>query len=177
MDLVDLIEEKKFLGLDFLTWLCFASETGAASFELNEQSIEILMDFNMTLSCDREQGCNKIAFSGTATPGQQTLPEIKSAIKSGKKISDVKILMIVGEMEFSFKISATLLEITSLKLPKTGNSDYEDEIAGAALERIYLGNTAKKAVDHIFKKFIELRNSKSAWENQLSGMRDWLQEN
>lgn len=179
MDLLDLINEKRFLGQEFLTWLWFKSET-APEIDADGNTVQLAFDYNMQLECGEGESCKRITCKGNTAPDANEKTEAKLAISLGKKIEQANILLSINEAEFWLSANGRLLSLTGVKMPKVvGDSSADSgedalERQGMALERISLIVILTRTFDSIFRTFLMLRTDQKAWASELNKIREWM---
>ncbi|XOF33234.1 MAG: hypothetical protein ACL93V_14675 [Candidatus Electrothrix sp. YB6] len=175
MDLVELIEEKRFLGQEFLAWLWFKSEERGGSIELPGQGdILVVFEKHMLLEYGEGPESEKLICRGLQTE----LKEARAGLALGKKPEQARIKIGSGDYEFNITLTAATMEFRSVRLPKTagaadGDSDDPDSLEGQVLERISLFEEGIKLVNELFRLFIKVRTS-GAWSDELVNMRRWV---
>lgn len=182
VDLVDLILEKRFVGQDFLTWLWFKGEVDGPQF-VTPTGLEVSIgcDYDMQLECGEGETCQRITFKGGAgIDASHGLPESVMGIRQGKKIQQVKLYVIKGELEYILKINGSHMDISGARLPRTAPVDAATIAEGALdegfiLERIHLIITLMEIFDDVFSWFLSVRLG-PAWPSEAGRFSDWLQE-
>lgn len=174
MDLVDLIQEKRFLGQEFLTWLWWKSEERGGSISLPDRGdIAVVFEKHMLLEVGEGDTNEKIICSGL----QSELQEARTGLQMGKKLEQARIQLIAGDYEYGFTLAAAVMEFRSVKLPKTAETEANDknpeEQEGMVLERIYLFEELTSIMDGFFKLFLEVRLS-DTWRDELVRIRSWV---
>lgn len=175
MDLVDLIEEKSFLGQDFLTWLWFKSEERGGSINVPAEGMDIQISFekHMLLEYGEGESHEKVICRGLQTE----LQEARTGLVMGKKLEQARIRLGRGDYEWLLTIGATLMEFRSVKPPKTEDSvddrDNPDSIAGRVLDRIGMMETALRTIDELYRMFLAVRTGPE-WEKELARLRAWV---
>jgi len=175
MDLVDLIEEKKFLGQEFLTWLWFKSEERGGTVFLPEagEDIQLVFEKHMLLEYGEGENREKLICRGLMTE----LKEARTGLAMGKKLEQARMLLSRGEYEWNLSFKATLMEFRNVKPPRTMSSAEEsndpDAVEGKLLEHIGLHETLVKTFDQLFRMFLAVRTV-PAWEDELARIRRWI---
>jgi recombination associated protein RdgC len=173
MDLVDLIQEKHFLGQEFLAWLWFKAEERGGNVEVPGMG-DILVAFekHMLLEYGEGEAAEKVICRGLQTE----LKEARAGLGLGKKPEQARIRFGRGEYEFSVTLTAATLEFRNVKLPKTVDSvdegDDPESMEGRILERIGLFEQLTEIVNELFRIFINIRAS-NKWPDQLLKIRKW----
>ena len=175
MDLVDIIEEKRFIGQEFLIWLWFFSEERGGRVALpNRGDIMVIFEKHMLLEYGEGPESEKLICRGLQTE----LKEARAALALGKRPEQARIKIGSDEYEFSFTLTAATMEFRSMKLPKTagasdGDGDDRESLEGQILERVSLFEEGIEMVNELFKLFITVRISDS-WADELVKIRRWI---
>ena len=175
MDLVDLIEEKRFLGQEFLTWLWFKSEERGGAILIPETGEDVLVIFakHMLLESGEGESKEKVICQGLQTE----LREARAGLAMGKKLEQARIQLVRGEYEWNLSLKATLLEFRNVKPPKTMATSEEsndpEAVEGRMLEHIGLHQTVMRTVDQLFRMFLEIRIG-AEWSQELTRLQAWV---
>ncbi len=173
MDLVDLIEEKRFLGQEFLAWLWFKSEERGGSVELpGRGDVLVVFEKHMLLEYGEGDSNEKVICRGLQTE----LVEARTGVALGKKPEQCRIRLAWGDHEFSVTLTATTMEFRNVRLPRTvaaaDEADDPDAVEGMILERIALIEEVTGLVNDLFRAFLEIRVG-GDWPGELRRVRQW----
>ena len=173
MDLVDLIEEKRFIGQEFLAWLWYKAEERGGNVELpGIGDILVVFEKHMLLEFGEGQETEKVICRGLQTE----LKEARAGLALGKKPEQARIRLARGDYEFGVTLTAASLEFRSVRLPKTAGTedgDEQDGQEGQILERIGLFEELTSLVNDLFQMFINIRVS-NEWPEELIKIRNWV---
>ena len=173
MDLVDLIQEKRFLGQEFLAWLWYKSEERGGNVELpGTGDILVVFEKHMLLEYGEGVDSEKLICRGLQTE----LKEARAGLALGKKPEQARVRLARGDYEFSVTLTAATMEFRSVRLPKTAGTedgDDPDSLEGQILERIGLFEELTALVNELFRMFINIRGS-SRWPEELVKIRSWV---
>lgn len=173
MDLVDLIEEKRFLGQEFLTWLWWKSEERGGVVALpGEGDIVVVFEKHMLLEYGAGDSNEKLICSGLQTE----LKEARTGLTMGKKLEQARLQITYNDYEWNFTMAAALMEFRSVKLPKTGGSENlndPEEREGMILERIFLFEELVRIVLELYRVYLKQRVA-DEWREELAKMREWV---
>lgn len=169
MDLIDLIESRRFLGSEFLMWLWFKSECYDGLFDLGPEKrpIEVILDDAMTLEAFLAE-TERNTFKGGA-PAYS--PEAKVALRQGKRLSRAKIRVIEEGREWVFTIKAESLDLSSINIPAVLSREEDEKF----YERMFLVEEIENIMAALYAEFIGIRLSSSWNEAMLPVMRQWIQ--
>lgn len=173
MDIVDLIQEKRFLGQEFLAWLWFKSEERGGTVELPGQGdVTVVFEKHMLLEYGEGEANEKVICRGLQTE----LLEARSGLAHGKKPEQARLQLVRGEYEFHVTLSAATMEFRNVKLPKTVAGADEggdpEAVEGRVLERIGLIEALSRLVDDLFRFYLDVRLGPT-WPGELQRLRVW----
>lgn len=168
MDLVDLIQTRRFLGAEFLLWLWFKTECFEGLLETPQHgALEVWFDDKLTLEATLAE-TERNDFKGGA-PAHS--PEAKTALQQGKRPIKAKMGVIREGREWSFSIKAESLDLSGLKIPALFSREEEEQF----YERMYLLEEIEDILFGLYKEFLTLR-LQAAWNDiVLPAMVDWIQ--
>ncbi len=173
MDLVDLIQEKRFIGQEFLAWLWYKSEERGGYVELpGSGDVLVVFEKHMLLEFGEGESSEKLICRGLQTE----LKEARAGLALGKKPEQARIRLARGDYEFNVTLTAAGMEFRSVRLPKTAGADDGDDsdgFEGQALERIALFEDMIGLVNELFRMFINIRASE-LWSEELVKIRRWV---
>ena len=177
MDLVDLIEEKRFLGQEFLTWLWWKSEERGGTIFLDDfGEVGLVFEKHMMLESGEGESSEKLTCSGLQTE----LVEARTGLQVGKKLEQARIVLTRGTHEYGLTLSGALMEFRNVRLPKTDETEQPDggsveEVEGKILERVFLFEDLVKIIHALFSMFLRTRIGHD-WRQQLLKIREWVGE-
>ncbi len=177
MDLVDLIAEKRFLGQEFLTWLWFKSDTRGGAVEVpGYGDIQLVFGKHMLLEYGEGESHQKIICQGL----QSELNEARTGLRMGKKLEQARVSLVQGDYEWNLTLKGSMLELRSVKPPKSIDSaDESDALAaveGRILEKMGMYEMVARTIDDLFRVFLKLRISLSAWEAEVATIQAWVRK-
>ncbi len=155
-DLVERIEQNRFVGREFLLWLWFESQL----FETNlapsgQASCSLWLETRITLSFEREESVLKSPAPGAA-------PEAREALRQGKLPREARIRMITEEREFAWLFKADTLGLAGVALPAELTKK-DDDAHEVLYERMRLVEALEATLEALWSDFLALRLSE-AWE-------------
>ncbi|MDY0390753.1 hypothetical protein [Desulfobulbus oligotrophicus] len=174
MDLVDLIQEKRFLGQEFLAWLWYKSEERGGSIDVpGRGDVLVVFEKHMLLEYGEGEANEKLICRGLQTE----LKEARAALRLAKKPEQARIRLAWGENEFSVTLTAAIFEFRNVRLPKTVDAADEgadrESMEGRILERIALFEELTRLIDDLFRLYINIRASQ-LWNEELIRIRHWI---
>lgn len=166
MDLIDIIQQKRFIGAEFLTWLWFQSEKGGGAVNVpGQDAVTLWIDDRLELSSS-DPGDQKNVLRGGSP---STSPEARAALKEERKATLAKLRLAKGEREWCFILDAQNLDIKSVKLPALLTSEEDDRF----FERVHLLEELKEVIDALFGRFLQVRTSNN-WPEERAAISQWI---
>ena len=164
MDLVDLMEKRRFLGRELLVFLWFESELFDGLIPVEGFGpCELRLESWITLSCDKEQARLK-----GVTPAAE--PEAHQAMRQGKLPSQARLRITAGELTYVLAFNADTLAMASVKIPNVVKEEVDEQF----YERMYLVEELESLLAALYAKFVAIRLS-TAWDAQvLPAIRAWV---
>lgn len=167
MDLIDLIETRRFLGNEFLMWLWFKTETHDGLLEIGEHgTVEVVFDDSMVLEAYLAETERNTLKGGAPAYS----PEAKVALRHGKRVSRAKIRVIKDGREWVFTLKAEGMDFSSVNIPAV-LSRKEDE---KFYERMYLVEELEEIFEDLYQEFIFLRVHENWHEKMVPAMKEWI---
>lgn len=157
MDLLQIIESRRFLGREFLVWVWFESELFETQLSAHGVgAFELLLEKQITLESGGKKDKEQSKLRG-ANPA--ATPEAREALRQGKTPTLASMKLRRNEQEFSFVFNAEAFAISAVKLPALLN-DKEDE---PFYERISLLEELEGYIESLYGDFVVLRSTE-AWD-------------
>lgn len=168
MDLVDLIEQRSFLGSEFLMWLWFKSECYESLLKVDDiGSIELEFDDQMTLEAYIAETQRSELKGGDPANGI----EAKTALRQGKRLSKAKISVNKEGRIWVLTLKGESLDFSSVKIPALLTSEYDERF----YERMYLLDEIEEIMSALYLEFLQIRLSKQWEEKILPATQAWIQ--
>ena len=169
MNLFESINQTRFLGKEFLTWLWYRSESAGGVFPLaDEKSVTLWFDDRIVLELAFENVKEVNTIRGENPTGTE---EAKAALRMGKKVSSAKFGMSKDSRDWSFALSGDDLAFSGVKVPALLSAEEDEQI----LERLTLLEELESVMDDLYKQFILLRLDEAGWGKELKGIQEWVQ--
>ncbi len=167
MDLIDLIETKRFLGSEFMMWLWFKSECYESLFENRDHgTLEFWYDDKLTLEAYLAE-TERNDFKGGA-PAHSA--EAKTALRHGKRVAKAKLGIIKEGREWTFTLKTDTLDVSGVKLPALLSREEDEQF----YERMFLLEELEDIIASLYKEFLTLRLDGVWHDNLLPAMRTWV---
>ena len=172
MQVVDKVKGTEFLGRDFLVWLWFYSESHNGAFDIPGGGVvDLWLEGRVVLESADEERTETVTCTGE-NPG---LREARFALSAGKKLTQARIRLTVGDNEWTFLLDSTWLNFKSLRTPRV-MQDRKDDPDGVFYEKIYLVEQPIAVMDALFAQFIKLRLSPQWEEEELPRITRWVEK-
>jgi len=146
---MELLEQGRFLGEEFLLWLWMRglSEGGTSGLE-GDLSACFLDDSVQLVS---ERGDVKELSLRKGNPAESR--EAFEALSRGMRPTKAKVRLLSGDMEWTFVLNASTLDTSAMKLPPTQSKDPSGRVA----DRLFLLEEGLAHLERRFAAFLEGR--------------------
>lgn len=167
MDLIDLINTRRFLGPEFLMWLWFKTDCMDGLMEVDGHGqLEVVFDDALTLEAYMAE-TERNDFRGGAPAFSA---EAKTAMRHGKRASKAKIRVIKDGREWVFIFKAEDFDLGGIKIPAVLSKEDSERF----YERMYLVEELEEIVEGLFKQFVYIRLSDDWHDAVLPAMHAWI---
>ena len=168
MGIVELIQQKAFLGKEFLTWMWFRSEAGKKIVPAGAEAIEIEILGPIVL--DASYGDARVTTLKGESP--TTSPEARAALIEGKKLKRAKINFKQGDGEWTATLDGENFNLSGLNVPNAGRLPF-DEVVALRMEFI---REFEETLVPLFETFLDLRLDAKRWGKELKKIHEWVRE-
>lgn len=159
MDLVERIEQTRFLGREFLVWLWYKSELHEATLRRPDGSaMELWLDSQLALRSVHEPS-EQVAFKGVAPSGRV---EAKFALQKHWVPVKARVCVSIDAQDFAFVMDADSLAKTAIKLPVLTAKDSDERF----YERMHLLEVLDTVVEEQFREFLVVRLT-GLWDAEM----------
>lgn len=154
MDILALMNEKLFLGQEFLTWLWYVSEE-LGSVELDDgRLVDVLLGDRLVLGPMQGQEGTRVTVKGR----EASLAEARQGLRRGKLVESLRVGLGLDGEEYWLTLGAAELGLAALKMPATAPGDGGPEgLDGLVLERVSLIDGALRALEGLLLVFLGQR--------------------
>jgi len=164
---MELIEQGRFLGEEFLLWLWMRGLAEGGTSGLDGDNSACFVDDAMQLVTER--GDVKELSLRKGNPAESR--EAFEALSRGMRPAKAKVRLLSGDMEWTFTLGAAGLEISTLKLPPTQAKDPQGRVA----DRLFLLEEGTSHLERRFGAFLEQRAQDP--DGMEEGLRAWVRQN
>jgi len=164
MQLIDLVEKRRFVGREFLLWLWFESEIFEGEQTTGDLgSFALWLEKQIILSVLKE----KSRFSGKAP---SATPEAREGLQLGKLPETAYLRLSRGEEDYGFTLKADTLAFSAVTVP----SILRDEKHEQFYERMRLVEELEALIESLYGDFLRLRLG-AAWNSVvMPAMTEWV---
>jgi recombination associated protein RdgC len=174
-DFLSVVESKRFLGREFLTWLLFRVEEDGGRMVVGNDVVELALGDRVVM---QEQGESNARL--TLVDEGDMRPELGAGLRRGKLIDRARIAVTRGERRWELSLDGGMLTYDSLRCPKLGDRDaaLSDDPRALFENDLFLRLADIEEVvgflDGLFASFCQLRAS-SGWQAEtLPALRAWV---
>lgn len=158
MELLDLIEGRRFMGREFVVWLWFESEMQETNLHpTGADPVSMWLEAQITLVLEKEESRLKGAIPASS-------PEAKEALRQGKLPKEAKMRLVRGDREFVWTLKADSLALSGLKLPTQLKKN--DEKHEVFYERMMLLEDLETSLSALYADFVRLRLA-DPWDDEV----------
>lgn len=159
MDLVERIEQTRFLGREFMVWLWYKSELHEATLKRPDgTAMELWFDSQLSLRSVHEP-TEQVVFKGVAPSGRV---EPKFALQQHWIPVKARVCVSVDTQDFAFVLEADSLAKTAIKLPVLTAKESDERF----YERMHLLEVLDTVVEEQFREFLDIRMTR-LWDAEL----------
>lgn len=146
---MELLEQGRFLGEEFVLWLWMRGLTEGGTSGLEGDLSACFVDDSVQLVSER--GDVKELSLRKGNPAESR--EAFEALSRGMRPSKAKVRLLSGDMEWTFLLNAGTLDTSAMKLPPTQSKDP----AGRVADRLFLLEEGLSHLERRFTAFLEAR--------------------
>ena len=159
---LDLIQDNRWLGWDFLRWLVDQTMSGSSKYTVcrpgpageGEGFVAYIND-RLVLEGEDEEGRQKVTVAGP----QNRFDEVLAALENGKNICEATLYLEKEELLWKLTLKGELFQFGSFKAPavkleKDDMVDQDSERQAVFLERMYLVETGLQLLDSLYATFL-----------------------
>jgi hypothetical protein len=151
---------------EFFTWLLWRTETTSGKFQVGGGDIVVDIDKRIKFTNMKD-----MAVLSGSEPGK--LEEAKTALKSGKLISEIGVYVSRDQKSFSGILKSPGILVSNLKLPMNVDGGGEEEL----YDRMALYEEFNFLLCELFKQFVSLRIDEGcfSWDNVKLEIKKWVE--
>lgn len=174
---LEVVEAKRFLGREFLTWLIGRLEEEGGRIEIAGDILELALGDKVML----DSGGDPAARLSLVDEGDLR-PELGAGLRRGKLLDRARISITRGERRWELTLDGGLLTYDSLRCPPLGDRDpgLQDDRRAAFENDLFLRladiEDAVGVIDWLFAAFCRTRASRSWEDDALPSLREWVAE-
>jgi hypothetical protein len=169
MSLVEMIQQKSFLGSEFATYLWYRSEGRERAMDLGDgRKCEVVFEKDLVLTSEWGE-----TLAGTFRGDAPTLsPEAAAALAAGKKVKRARMTFAVGEATYGLVLNAESFDWSGLKLEAPPSISFDEAVPLrlAALDQFH------DVFERLYGAFLDLRLDTERWAKELKAIRKWVRE-
>ncbi len=167
------MEEGRFLGFEFLTWLWFFTETSEKGIKFGEggdQVAEVHLGERLVLALPGE-GKERVICTTQAN----ALHEARTALQQGKLVQEIQLFLRKGDNEYFLTLDSSLWPFKALKSPKQYSEFDKEDLDGRFLEKMYFLEESAAILDALYTRFLFERLD-PGWElDTLPVLKQWIE--
>lgn len=160
------------LGEEFLTWLWYKSDIDSSFFkDHGGETFQVYVEKKVVVQGGNGDTKETASVSGSLSP----LREARFGLGTGKKVSRAFLRLEKNDLCWQFSISANDFSFQSLRIPKIGEKEQDEDPDALILEKVYLVEECLHLFDSIYETFVSMRFSDD-WQSEIEAVRSWMTE-
>jgi hypothetical protein len=174
-DFLAVVEAKRFLGREFLTWLVHTIEEGGGRITRDADVIELQLGDRVVLA---GVGPDKPRLTVAGTGDLR--PEIGAGLQRGKLLDQAKLVIVRAERRWELSLDGGMLTYDSLRCPQLGERDAgpQDDPRVAFETDLFLRiadvEDAIDVLDRLYAEFCRVRGGAKWNGTVLPALRSWV---
>lgn len=174
---LQVVESKRFLGREFLTWLIGRLEDEGGRIEIEGDLLDLALGDRVIL----DSGGDPAARLSLVDEGDLR-PELGAGLRRGKLLDKARISITRGERRWELTLDGGMLTYDSLRCPPLGDRDpgLADDRRAAFENDLFLRladiEDAVGVIDWLFAAFCKVRASSSWADAALPSLQAWVAE-
>ena len=171
MDLLDKVNQTRFMGKEWLTWLWYRSDRQEGLFRPDGvgEPFELWFDDKLVLDASIENVKEVNSIRGES-PTETA--EAKAALSMGKKVAEAKLRVVLDQREWIVGIKGEELALSGIKPPALLSREEDEKL----LERLELVEELELVLDRLYAEFVRLRLDEERWRAEVAAMRQWVDD-
>lgn len=161
---LEIVESGRFLSEEFVLWLWKQGLTEGGTSGVDGDMTACFVDDSVKLVTER--GDVKEVSLRKGNPAESR--EAFEAMSRGMRVASAKLRLLSADMEWTFTINASTLDVSGMKMPPTQSKDP----AGRLADRLFLAEEGLGHIERRFGRFLDLRTADAeALETEIN---NWL---
>ncbi|HJQ84132.1 MAG TPA: hypothetical protein VKA21_08655 [Candidatus Binatia bacterium] len=166
-DFLAVVETKRFLGREFLTWLVHRIEEGDGRVEHDGQTTELQLGDRVVLAGGPDDRARL-----TVVGEGDVRAELGAGLRRGKLVDRARLILLRGERRWELVLDGGRLGYEALRCPPLGPRDGDRE--NDLYLRLADVEDALGVLDRLFAEFCLVRASAGWRERALPALRAWV---
>ena len=167
MALIDMIDQKAFLGAEFATWLWYRSERENPELDIEGVgACEVVFEKDLVLAGEAGQATASTLRGETPS----LAPEAVAALLAGKKTKRARITLTVEHTPWQLTLNAETFDWGGLKIDTPPSLPFEETVpirinALEEFQRIFSG---------LYSAFLDIRLNEARWAAEIGAIHAWV---
>ncbi|MEJ5347217.1 MAG: recombination-associated protein RdgC [Desulfosoma sp.] len=164
------LQEGRFLGYEFLTWLWYLAETREGRIPLEKGAFATLALGERVVLSRQDDGKERVICTTQAG----ALDEARTALRQGKMVEEAQWILMAGDNEYSFTLDRDLWTLKGLKTPKQIPRGEEEDPDGRFLEKMFFIDEVLGILNAAYREFLTARLSSTWASDVLPSLKRWI---
>ncbi|NQU43695.1 hypothetical protein HQ520_10440 [bacterium] len=166
MAVLEMIQQKAFLGTEFVTWLWYRSEQEDNTLTVNGSLCEMHFEKDLVLTGEAGEALAS-TFKGDAP---SLAPEAAAALLAGKKVRRARVTLAQDNVAWELTLNGETFDWGSLKIDTPPSLPFEESVP----IRLNALQDFHNLFAALFEIFLDLRLDPTKWKPELKAMRKWV---
>jgi hypothetical protein len=161
----------KFLGEEFLTWLWFQIDNDQHLFKTFDHEVTSFHIGNrIVLENRKTETLERITIKGDDAGFEEGI----LALRKGALVTELNLALHANNQEWKFTIKGESLNLSSVRIPKTGLPESAEDLEGFVIEKTYHYDKIISFLEKTYTNYIKLRISNGWRKNEAAQIRKWI---
>jgi len=173
-DFLAVVETKRFLGREFLTWLVHRLETAGGKIAEDGVVVELALGDRIVLAGNAPADKARTTVVGAGDLGS----EMGAGLRRGKLLDRAALVLAQGERRWELVLDGGLFAYEGLRCPPLGEKGDKEDPRGAFENDLFLrladAEQALGVVDRLFAEFCRVRGGRGWSSRELPALRAWV---
>jgi len=164
LDVISAYNQFKFLGHEFLTWLCFVIQTDPSLFNrFDSEFVSLDVGDRIVLENRSGDSLERITIKGEAA----SLEEGFLALKKGSLVTELSLIYVSDDKTWQFTLKGESLNISNLRVPLSPGNQSTENLESLLLNKTFSCDKIFQVLDSLFCHFIKIRLSPDTWQDTV----------
>lgn len=161
---MELLEQGRFLGEDFMAWLWYQGQAGGGVSGAEGDQSALFMDDSVQLASERGDVKDISLKKGNPSESREAFEAMSRGMRSYK----AKMRLLSGDMEWTFTLASATLGLSGITMPPSAGKSPHERLH----DRIFLLEELYGHIDRRYKIFLHQRSTEP--EALCKTLKEWI---